>query len=107
MKCAIHIAPAIDRSSRCGAQMTAVRGLKTAAIVLPVSGCGYSPTLDLLGSYFPAWMLCAVIGIFIAVVIRQVLALSGINEYVVVPFLTYTGFALSASLLVWLLWFRA
>jgi hypothetical protein len=31
------------------------------AIALPVNACDYSPTLDQLGSYLPARMLCAVI----------------------------------------------
>jgi len=75
------------------------------AIALPVAGCSYSPTLDLLGSYFPAWMLCAAIGIVAAVIIRQILAVAGINDYVVAPLLTYAGFAVSATLLAWLLWF--
>lgn len=61
--------------------------------------------MDLFGSYFPAWMLCAAVGIVAAVVIRQVLAVAGINEYVVAPLLTYAVFAVSAALLTWLLWF--
>lgn len=61
--------------------------------------------MDLFGSYFPAWMLCAAVGIVAAVVIRQVLAVAGINEYVVAPLLTYAAFAVSAALLTWLLWF--
>src|SRR6516164_5915201 len=59
------------------------------AIALPVAGCSYSPTLNLLGSYFPAWMLCATVGIVAAVIIRQILAVAGINDYVVAPLLTY------------------
>jgi YtcA family len=65
----------------------------------------HSPTLDLLGSYFPAWMLCAAAGIVAAVVIRQVLAIVGVAEYVVAPLLTYAGLALSATWLIWLLLF--
>jgi hypothetical protein len=65
----------------------------------------HSPTLDLFGSYFPAWMLCAVVGILVAVIIRQVLVAAGIGEYVVAPLLTYAGLAVSATLLVWLVWF--
>jgi hypothetical protein len=64
-----------------------------------------SPTLDFLGSYFPAWMLCAVAGVVTAVVTRQVLAVVGIGEYVVAPLLTYAGLALSATWLIWLLFF--
>ena len=65
----------------------------------------HSPTLDLLGSYFPAWMLCAVAGIVAAVIIRQVLMIVGVGEYVVAPLLTYVGLALSATWLIWLLIF--
>jgi len=63
-----------------------------------------SPTLNLFGSYFPAWMLYAAGGIVVAAVIRQFLAIVGINEYVVAPLLTYPGFAVSATWLIWL-WF--
>jgi hypothetical protein len=73
--------------------------------VLPIGGCSYSPTLDLLGSYFPAWMLCALVGIIAAIIIRQILAVAGINEYVVAPLLTYAALAVSGTLIAWLLWF--
>jgi len=75
------------------------------AIALPTAACNYSPTMDLFGSYFPAWMLCAAIGIVAAVIIRQILAVAGINDYIVAPLLTYAGLAVSATLLAWLLWF--
>jgi hypothetical protein len=80
-------------------------GLRCVAIALAVSGCSRAPTMDLLGSYFPAWMLCAVLGVVAAVIIWRILAIGGIDEYVVAPLLTYAGLALSVTLLVWLLWF--
>jgi hypothetical protein len=73
-------------------------------IAMFISG-PHSPTLDLFGSYIPAWMLCAVVGILVAVIIRQVLVAAGIGEYVIAPLLTYAGLAVSATLLVWLVWF--
>jgi len=79
--------------------------LGRAAIALPVAGCNYAPTVDLLGSYFPAWMLCAALGIVAAIIIRQVLAVAGISDYVVAPLLTYAALAVSATLLAWLVWF--
>ena len=75
------------------------------AMVLPVASCSHAPTMDLFGSYFPAWMLCAAVGIVAAVIIRQILAMAGINEYVVAPLLTYAALAVSATLLAWLVWF--
>ena len=80
-------------------------GLWRVAIALPVAACSYAPTMDLFGSYFPAWMLCAVLGVVAAVIIRQMLAVTGIGEYVVAPLLTYAALAVSATLLAWLLWF--
>ena len=75
------------------------------AIALPVAACSYAPTMDLLGSYFPAWMLCAAVGIVGSVIIRQILAVAGINDYVIAPLLTYAALAVFATLLAWLLWF--
>jgi hypothetical protein len=80
-------------------------GLWRVAVALTVAACNYAPTMDLLGSYFPAWMLCAALGIVAAVIIRQILAVAGINDYVVAPLLTYATLAASATLLAWLLWF--
>ncbi|HXZ14706.1 MAG TPA: YtcA family lipoprotein [Roseiarcus sp.] len=65
----------------------------------------HAPTLDLLGSYFPAWMLCAAAGVVAAVLVRQVLVVAGVGEYVVAPLLTYAGLALTATWLIWLLFF--
>ena len=99
------LAAGSDTSIRRNRHRRGPLGLWRVAIALPVAACSYSPTMDLLGSYFPAWMLCAVIGIVAAVIIRQILAVAGINDYVVAPLLTYAGLAVSATLLVWLLWF--
>jgi hypothetical protein len=99
------LAAGSDTSIRRNRHRRGPLGLWLVAIALPVAACSYSPTMELLGSYFPAWMLCAVIGIVAAVIIRQILAVAGINDYVVAPLLTYAGLAVSATLLVWLLWF--
>jgi len=50
-------------------------------------------------------MLCAVLGIIAAVIIREIIGVTGINDYVVAPLLTYAALAVSATLLVWLFWF--
>jgi hypothetical protein len=75
------------------------------AIALPLVACNSAPTMDLFGSYFPAWMLCAAVGIVAAVIIRQILVVAGVSDYVIAPLLTYAGLTVSATLLAWLLWF--
>ena len=74
-------------------------------MALTVAGCNHSPTQDLLGSYFPAWMLCAALGIVTSLLIRQILVVVSIHDYVVAPLLTYTALAVFATLLAWLIWF--
>jgi Na+/glutamate symporter len=34
---------------------------------------GHSPQIDVFGSYFPAWMVCIIVGIVLTVLVRQVL----------------------------------
>ncbi len=99
------IAVGSGRWLRAGRRRRGSLVLGRVAIALPVAACSYAPTQDLFGSFFPAWMLCAAIGIVAAVIIRQILALAGISDYVVAPLLTYAGLAVSATLLAWLFWF--
>ena len=43
------------------------------AIVLGVAGCGVSPSVNVLGSFFPAWLISIVVGVILTVVVRRVL----------------------------------
>lgn len=63
------------------------------------------PSRNILGSYFPAWMLCALIGIALAVVAQMVLSKAGLDEAIPVKPLVYLGLALSLTFLSWLVWF--
>ena len=49
------------------------------AIALPVAACSSAPTMDLFGSYFPAWMPCAAIAVVAAIIIRQIPARSRLD----------------------------
>jgi hypothetical protein len=40
--------------------------------VLGVSGCSYSPSFNLLGSYFPAWIICFAIATALTTVLHVV-----------------------------------
>jgi YtcA-like protein len=92
-------------SGMCDRHRRGPLGVWRIAIALPVAACNFAPTMDLFGSYFPAWMLCAAAGIAAAIILRQILAVAGIGDYLVAPLLTYAALALSATLLAWLIWF--
>ena len=44
-----------------------------AAIPIGVVGCGVSPSVNILGSFFPAWLISIVVGVVLTVVVQQVL----------------------------------
>src|SRR5215467_2030062 len=72
--------------------------------VLFLTGCSSAPSRNLLGSYFPSWMICALIGLGATVVFRAVLAKAGIDESLPMPIVVYLAFATAVSLAIWLLW---
>ena len=72
--------------------------------VLFLTGCSSAPSRNILGSYFPSWMICALIGLGATVVFRAVLAKAGIDGELPMPIVVYLAFATAVSLAVWLLW---
>lgn len=72
-----------------------------------VSGCALrgAPAFVLFGSYFPAWMFCALIGIFGAIGARMIFIVSGLAQ--VLPWQLFVCAAVGGccGLAAWLLWF--
>jgi hypothetical protein len=46
--------------------------LLSTLVVLGVSGCSYSPSFNLLGSYFPSWIVCFAIATALTAAIHAV-----------------------------------
>ena len=40
---------------------------------LLLASCSRAPSFDILGSYFPAWLICLALGVVVTVVIRWLL----------------------------------
>jgi hypothetical protein len=74
-----------------------------AAIAL--GGCmqAQAPSIPLFGSYFPAWLACAVVGILGAVLVRVVFVFIGLDDRLPLRLLVYVclaaGIAFATSLL--------
>jgi len=65
-----------------------------------------SPTVDVLGSYFPAWMACIVLGLLLTLITRQILIGFKLNVYLRVAPLVYICMMISWTLAVWLIGFK-
>jgi len=75
-------------------------------IVLAAGGCAQAPTLDVFGSYFPAWMACMVAGIIATAVVRLLLIAAGVHPYLRAKLLVYPCLMVCLTLIAWLIFFR-
>ena len=66
----------------------------------------HSPTIDVLGSYFPAWMVCIVLGLVLTVIARQVLIGFKLDAHLRFKGLAYVCMTVVWTMALWLVCFR-
>ena len=87
------------------------RGLRIAGItqcaVLTwfTTGCSRAPSFNILGSFFPAWLLCGVIGILLTVLVRVVFVRLDFEKELSPLILVYPCLAAFITCSIWLLFF--
>jgi len=64
------------------------------------------PQINVVGSFFPSWMLCAGIGIGVAVLARELFRRFGVDPYLGPRALVYPSLALLVTLVLWVARFR-
>jgi hypothetical protein len=74
------------------------------SVALVLAGCGRAPSFDILGSFFPAWLVCLTAGMVLTVVFRWLLL--RIQIVVAAPILTYPSLTALITLALWLAFFR-
>lgn len=63
------------------------------------------PSINVLGAYFPSWMLCVLIGVLLALAGRRLLAAAGLDPWIGPRGIIYPALALAMALGVWLAFF--
>ena len=77
--------------------------------VLLLAGCGaddHAPTVDVLGSYFPAWIVCIVLGLVLTLITRQVLIGFKLHAHLRPVALVYLCLMIFYTLAIWLIVFK-
>jgi hypothetical protein len=74
--------------------------------VLPVAGCQHAPSINILGSFFPAWLLCLILGILLAAGSRFLLPAVHLKEALSPPIVMYPCLTALFTFGLWLLLFR-
>jgi hypothetical protein len=64
------------------------------------------PQINVVGSLFPSWMLCATIGIVVTLIARRVLVHAGIDPFVTPRPLVYLSLTVLVTLVLWVAFFR-
>ena len=63
-----------------------------------------APSFDILGSFFPAWLVCLAVGLLLTVAARWLLL--RVHVVIAIPILTYPSLTALFTLALWLVFFR-
>ena len=68
-----------------------------------LTACNRAPTFDVMGSLFPAWLVCLTLGILLALLARWMLVRQGVR--ILWPVLVYPSLAALLTFMSWLIFF--
>ena len=72
-------------------------------VLLPLAGCSRTPSVDILGSFFPAWLICFAAGSLLTALTR--LVLTRLQVKFDLPVLAYPSLAALLTFTLWLMLF--
>ncbi len=83
-----------------------VRVGASSAAMLWITGCSRAPSINILGSFFPSWMLCGIIGILLTVAVRLFFIRIALEQDLIFPLiLVYPCLTAFFTFTFWLLFF--
>jgi hypothetical protein len=91
-----RIPPRIPRRNR----------LSPLLLCLLSTGCSRAPSINIIGSFFPVWMLCAIIAVVIAFVVRALLVRFKLETEVGPVALFYPSVVVLSACVLWLIFYR-
>ena len=78
-------------------------GILLLPAVLALTSCGRAPSFDILGSFFPAWLVCLALGLVLTGAVRWVSL--RIRVPLALPILTWPSLAALFTFVTWLAFF--
>jgi hypothetical protein len=82
------------------------RRLRAGLALVPLlcASCSRAPSFDILGSFFPAWLVCLILAIVLTALVRWLLARLHIE--VALPVLAYPSLTALFTFALWLVFFH-
>jgi hypothetical protein len=66
----------------------------------------HSPTIDILGSYFPAWMVCILSGLTLTLIAHRIVQLGNLKPYLGPAPLIYSCLMIIFTFATWILFYQ-
>jgi hypothetical protein len=73
--------------------------------MIPLAGCGRAPSFNILGSFFPAWLICMIAGILLAATVNWILSALKLEKLISWSILVYPCLAAFFAFTLWLVFF--
>ena len=73
--------------------------------VTQLAGCRLAPTFNILGSFFPSWLICLFAGIIVAVIANRLFARLALNKEILWPVVVYPCIVLLFACTIWIIFF--
>jgi hypothetical protein len=82
------------------------RAALVAALGSVLTGCARAPSFDVLGSFFPVWMVCLSAAVILTFLARNLVVRCKLESHVGPVALFYPSIVVLFSCLLWLIFFR-
>jgi uncharacterized membrane protein len=89
----------VQHSQKTVVSITALVGMGALA------GCGRAPSFNILGSFFPAWLICMIVGIVLAAIVNWILTALKHEKLISWGILVYPCLAAFFASSLWLIFF--
>ena len=73
--------------------------------VMGCSGCSRAPSVEIVGTFFPAWMFCIAAALIVTGLIRIEMARRGLEQKISPLVVFYPGVVVAISCLLWFILF--
>jgi YtcA family len=79
--------------------------LPAALLTIAIAGCRRAPTFNILGSFFPSWLVCLFVGICLSAIAYRIFARFALDKEILWPIVVYPCLALLFASIFWLIFF--
>ncbi len=89
-----------------GGTRAATSGVCLLGTMLLCAGCSRAPSINILGSFFPSWILCGVVGLLLTVGMRWFFLRLRLEQQLSPLILVYPCLTAFFTFTLWLIFFR-